>query len=324
MKVLLTTTRIGLIDADKAAFAGLDVELAQVDGSDRRALLAASRDADALLVLLEDIDRDVIESMARCRSITRFGIGYDTIDVGAATENGIWVTNVPDANYREVAAHAMAMILALTRRLPQWDRAMKADGWAGMGIGAGIRRPDDQTVGLIGMGRIGGRVAEAAAAIGYAVQVYDPYLSAEHAAGVGVTLADFDKVLQTSDVVSVHVPLNDETRGIIDASAIESMSEGAILINVSRGGLVDEVALAAALRSGHLGGAGIDVWEHEPVAPGNPLLDCDTALLSPHVAHMSAESFAETRRKAFEEAARVLRGERPKYPVNQVRLPRTA
>lgn len=320
MKVVMTSLFLPLTDGDRAHFAGMDVELTQIDGGDRATLLAGTRDADALLVLMEDIDAEVIANLEHCRSITRFGIGYDTIDVDAATAAGIWVTNVPDANYREVAVHAMAMILALTRRLPQWDRAMRADRWAPMSVGAGVRRPDDQTLGLVGMGRIGGRVATMARAVGYAVQVHDPYLTPERAAEAGVTLVDLDTVLATSDIVSVHVPLSHETRGIIGTAAIERMRPSAILVNVSRGGLVDEHALAAALQEGRLAGAGIDVWEHEPVEEGNPLLACDTALLSPHAAHLSQESFAETRRKVFEEAARVLSGEAPRYPVNQVGL----
>lgn len=321
MKVVMTSTMLPISDEDRAAFAGMDVELTQIDGADRQTLLDGTRDADALLVLLEDIDAEVIANLEHCRSITRFGIGYDTIDVPAATERGIWVTNVPDANYREVAVHAMAMILSLTRRLPAWDRAMKADGWAGMGVGAGIRRPDDQTLGLVGMGRIGGRVATMAQAVGYAVQVYDPYLSAERAAEAGVALVDLDTVLATSDIVSVHVPLSEETRGIIGVDALARMRQGSILVNVSRGGLVDEHAVAAALTSGHLAGAGIDVWEHEPVENNNPLLGLDSALLSPHAAHLSVESFAETRQKVFAEAARVLAGENPRYPVNQIGAP---
>lgn len=320
MKVVMTSTFLALTEEDRAHFAGMDVELTQIDGSDRATLLAGTRDADALLVLMEDIDAEVIAGLQHCRSITRFGIGYDTIDVEAATEKGIWVTNVPDANFREVAVHAMAMILALTRRLPQWDRAMRADGWSGMQVGAGIHRPDDQIVGLVGMGRIGGRVAAMAAAVGYRVLVHDPYLAPERAAEIGVETADLPTVLSDADIVSVHVPLSAETRGIIGEAAIRRMKPTAFLVNVSRGGLVDEHALAAALREGRLAGAGIDVWEHEPVEKGNPLLECDTALLSPHAAHLSQESLAETRRKVFEEAARVLAGEPPRYPVNKPRV----
>ena len=268
-------------------------------------------------MLAEDISRPVIERLERCRSIVRFGIGYDTIDVVAATQHGVQVSNVPDANYREVAVHAFAMALSLCRRLPMWDRAMKADGWAPMAAGGDVRRPDDQVFGLLGVGRIGGRVATMARAAGYRVQAHDPYTTPQRAADLGVELVDLDRALTGSDVLSLHVPLTDETRRLLDGPAIARMRPGSVLVNVSRGGLVDEAALADALRSGHLAGAGIDVFEHEPLEEGNPLRDCPTAILSPHAAHLSRESFAETRRKTFEESARVLRGEAPRSAVNR-------
>jgi D-3-phosphoglycerate dehydrogenase len=321
MKVVMTSTLLSVGPEDLAAFDGLDVDFEAIDGTDRATLLEGTRDADALLVVMEDIDAGVIANLEHCRSITRFGIGYDTIDVPAATAAGIWVTNVPDANYREVAVHAVAMALSLTRRLPAWDRAMRADGWADMAVGTGVRRPDDQVFGLLGLGRIGARVATMAKAIGYRVIAFDPVLDDARAEELGVESVDRDTVIETADVVSLHVPLLESTRRMIDADALARMKPGSVLVNVSRGGLVDEQALADALRSGHLAGAGIDVFEHEPTEQGNPLLGVDTAVLSPHAAHLSAESFAETRRKVFEEAARVLGGGAPRYPVNAPVVP---
>jgi D-3-phosphoglycerate dehydrogenase len=316
MKVVITSTMLPISDANRAAFDGMDVEVVMIDGSTHDALLEGTRDADALIVLMEDINRAVIENLEHCKSISRMGIGYDTIDVAAATEHGIVVTNVPDANYREVAVHAVSMALAITRKLPTWDRAMKESGWAPFSLGIGIRRPDDQVFGLVGIGRIGQRVATMAAAVGYTVRAYDPVLTPQRAAELGVELVSFDEIIAESDIVSVHVPLMDATRNIISAGVIDQMRRGAVLINVSRGGLVDEHALAAALQSGRLAGAGIDVFEHEPTEAGNPLLTCENALLSPHAAHYSAESFDETRQKVFDDAARALRGLKVLYPVN--------
>lgn len=318
LKVVLTSRAIQLLESDQEYFSGLDVDVAQVDGTDRARLLDATRDADVVMAVLhEQIDRGVVENLRHCRALVRCGIGYDNIDVQAATERGIWVVNVPDANYREVAVHAMAMILALTRRLPAYDRLMHSTGWAGMAVGAGIRRPDSQVLGLVGMGRIGGRVAEMARAAGFRVQVYDPYLDPAKAKTAAVEPVDLGVVVETSDVISLHLPLSDETRHIVDEQTLARMKKGSFLVNVSRGGLVDEQALADALASGHLAGAGVDVWEHEPVDPGNPLLSCETALLSPHAAYLSVDSFAEIRHKSFEETARVLRGDPPLNPVNR-------
>ena len=317
MKVVVTSIRVPVSDADLAQFDGEEVEVEIIDGTDEDALLEATRDADAILVLVENITRRVIDNMLHCRSITRFGIGYDSVDVEAATERGIWVTNVPDANYREVAVHAIALALSIGRRLPALDRGIREDGWANSLV-PGVHRPDVQTFGLLGMGRIGRRVAEMAKAIGFAVIVSDPVITGEDAAAIGVQLVGKDELIARSDVLSLHVPLLPSTRGIIDAAALAAMKPGSILLNVSRGGLVDESALAEALRSGHLFGAGIDSFEQEPLEADSPLRELDSVILTPHAAHWSEESWEETRTKAFADVARVLRGEDPRTPVNRV------
>ncbi|MCS5736037.1 C-terminal binding protein [Herbiconiux daphne] len=317
MKVVLTSTAVPIGESDLDAYRGLDVAVSAVDGTDPDALRRETADADALIVLAEHISRGVIENLRRCRSITRLGVGVDTVDIGAATERGIWVTNVPDANYREVATHAVAMALGLARRLVEFDRAIDADGWAStFAIGAGMRRADDQTFGLLGLGRIGRRVAEIAAAIGYRVVAFDPGLPSGAIEEAGVESVGFDELVEVSDILSLHVPLTGDTQNIIDRPVLERMPSGSILINVSRGGLVDERALADAIIRGHLAGAGLDAFAHEPLELGSPLRGLDRVLLSPHAAHFSQESWQETRRKAHEEAARVLRGERPRYAVN--------
>jgi len=317
MKVVVTSIRVPVSDADLAQFDGEEVEVEIIDGTDEDALLEATRDADAILVLVENITRRVIDNMLHCRSITRFGIGYDSVDVEAATERGIWVTNVPDANYREVAVHAIALALSIGRRLPALDRGIREDGWANSLV-PGVHRPDVQTFGLLGMGRIGRRVAEMAKAIGFTVIVSDPVITVEDAAAIGVDLVGKEELIARSDVLSLHVPLLPSTRGIIDAAALAAMKPGSILLNVSRGGLVDESALAEALRSGHLFGAGIDSFEQEPLEADSPLRELDSVILTPHAAHWSEESWEETRTKAFADVARVLRGEDPRTPVNRV------
>ena len=316
MKVVMTSGMVPLRDEDLTVFDGLDVTFEVIDGSTQDRLLAGTRDADALLVLAEHITREVIENLEHCRAITRFGIGYDTIDVEAATEHGIWVTNVPDANYREVAVHAIALTLAVGRRLPALDHGIRADGWTSSLV-PGVHRPDTQVFGLLGLGRIGRRVATMASAIGYTVITADPAVSAADAAELGAELVSREELIARSDVLSLHVPLLDSTRDIIDADALTRMKPGSILVNVSRGGLIDESALAAALRSGHLFGAGLDAFAHEPLEADSPLRALDSVILSPHAAHWSEESWDETRAKAVAEVARVLRGESPRNPVNR-------
>lgn len=317
MKVVVTSTLVPLTDADLAVFEGMDVEIDIIDGTDPGILLEGTREADALIVLVEHITREVIENLRHCRSITRFGIGVDSVDVAAATERGIWVTNVPDANYREVAVHAVALALSITRRLPALDRGIRSEGWT-PSVFPGVHRPDTQVFGLLGMGRIGRRVALMAKAIGFTVLTADPVVTASAAAELGVELVSRQQLITRSDILSLHVPLLDSTRNIIDQTALAAMKPGSVLINVSRGGLIDEAALAAALSSGHLFGAGLDAFEHEPLEAGSPLRELDSVILSPHAAHWSEESWDETLCKVLEEVARVLRGERPRTPVNKV------
>jgi len=316
MKVVMTSTQLTLDEADRAPLLEAGIELQVIDGRDRESLIAGTRDADALLVLAEQIDADVIGHLRHCRSITRFGVGVDTVDLESAAARGIWVTNVPDANYREVAVHAIALTLALSRRLPALDHGIRVNGWSASVV-PGVHRPDTQIFGLLGLGRIGQRTAEMARAIGYRVIAHDPAASPGDAEDMGVELVSMEEVIARADVLSLHVPLTESTRGMLDRSAIARMPKGAIVINVSRGGLIDEEALADALDSGHLFAAGLDAFENEPLEEGSPLRGLDSVLLSPHAGHWSEESWAETKHKAIGDVLRVLRGEHPIYPVNR-------
>lgn len=317
MKALITSPTMTPPDSITAPLREI-ADIVNVPDASAEALLDAARDADALIVAVEPIRAPLIAELSRCRVIHRCGIGVDMVDVEAATAAGIQVTNIPDANFHEVAAHAMAFILALTRRLVAWDAGVRAGRFGDGRLGMSLHRPDVQTVGLIGLGRIGRRVAVAARAVGFSVVAYDPAVSAEDAAALDVTLADADEVIATADVVSLHVPLTDGTRHLLDAAALQRMKRGAFVVNVSRGGLIDEAALAEAVASKHLGGAALDTFETEPLPADSPLLRVDGILLSPHAAHWSKESLGETMVKSFAEVARVLRGEAPRYPVNRV------
>lgn len=316
MRVVMTSTLVPISDEDLRIFDGLDVQVDIIDGSDRQTLLDGTRDADALLVLAEQIDKEVIDNLAHCRSISRFGIGVDMIDLDAARERGIIVTNVPDANFKEVAVHAMGMILALTRRILSFDSSMKNGRWAPIQIGAGLRRPESQTLGLLGMGRIGTRVASMAREVGFSVIAHDPWAPSATMKDLGIRPVSFEDLLAESDILSVHIPLTAETSGMIDDSVISRMRRGSIFINVSRGALVDEPALIKNLQSGQLGGAGLDAYAQEPLSPDSPLRQLDSVILSPHSAALSTEAMDESRIKMLEECARILRGDQPRYPVD--------
>lgn len=251
------------------------------------------------------LERHDLERMPGCLGVVRYGIGYDNIDVAAAAELGVPVSIVPDASSEEVASHALALGLMLTRRIPQGQAAIARGAWASA-------VPFDSPVlsrlrvGVIGMGRIGRRVATWWRDLGADVRAHDPV-----AAFDAVPAADVDELIATCDVLSLHVPLTDATRHLLSADAIARMPRGAVIVNVSRGGLVDEHALADALRSGHLGGAGLDVFEHEPLAADHPLRSAPNAVLTPHSAWKSRSSLDALQAGAVARARRLLQGEDP-------------
>jgi D-3-phosphoglycerate dehydrogenase len=318
MKIVKTDGLLTVEAEQMAYLRGLNAEFVEKTLLTEEALIEHCRDADALMVLREPITARVIGELTKLKVIGRFGVGLDAIDVGAATKAGIQVTYVPDANLIEVATHALAMILAMTRHLKTFDRAVRAGRWDAMADGKGIVRPDHQVLGLIGYGQIGRLTAERARAFGYQIIAFDPYMPAEAIAASGAEPVTINALLERADIVSLHIPLTAETRNIISVEALARMKKGAFLVNVSRGGLVDEAALAAAIRNGHIAGAAIDTFEHEPPASDNPLLSLGQVILSPHAAHYSVQSYADVRNKVFADVAAVLLGKKPRYPVNQV------
>lgn len=316
MKIIKTDGMLTVEPEQMAYLEGLGAEFIEKTLLTEDELIAECADADALLVLREPITARVISHLKKCKVIGRFGVGLDTIDVPAATAAGIQITNVPDSNIDEVSTHALAMILSLVRRLKLFDTAVRSGRWKALADGDGITRPDCQTLGLIGFGQIGRLTAKKARAFGFEIIAYDPHMSADRIAAEGARPVSFDELIAEADIISLHVPFTPETGNIVSADAISKMKPGSMLINVSRGGLIDEAALAEALNSGHIASAGLDTLADEPPSPDNPLLAVDNLLLSPHAAHFSTQSYAEVRSKAFADVAAVLRGEKPKYPVN--------
>ncbi len=282
----------------------------------REELYAAVRDVDAVMIGLELFDAPLIASMRRCRVISRYGIGYDNIDVDAATRAGIWVGRVPDYGWEAVSDHAMALFLACARDLGFLDRRARSGQ-------PGRRRPlfliKGRTFGVIGCGGIGRALLRRLAGFGLArILVHDPYLTAEQVAAAGGEAADLETLLREADYVSLHTPLTDETRGMIGAEQLALMKSGAILINTSRGAVVDEAALATALADGTIAAAGLDVFDREPVPADSPLTDLDNVILSNHVAWYTEESSVELATKAARNISEVLCGRPPVYPVNRI------
>ncbi|WP_353713370.1 C-terminal binding protein [Arthrobacter sp. K5] len=279
-------------------------------------IITNCRDADGLVVMTEPITRTVLEALPHLKVIARPGVGVDSIDITAATELGVQVTNVPDGNYTDVATHALALILNGIRRLKDFEADVRAHGWNGQEIGRTIRRPSELTLGIIGFGRSGKRLAEMAAPIGFSTRANSPRTNPEQIWAVGAESMDFDELISTSDIVSLHVPLTDQTRNLIDKDALGRFKKGSFLVNVSRGGIIDEAALAEAVGSGHLAGAALDVFAQEPLHETSPLRSQPAITLTPHIAYLSADSLQEVSTTAFADIARLLKGQQVAHPVN--------
>ncbi|MDK4736972.1 C-terminal binding protein [Rhizobium sp. CNPSo 3490] len=266
----------------------------------------SSRMAEAEIVMVTPYAKMTVEEfgmLRRCKAVVRYGVGYDNIDVAAANNVGVPVTIVPDTASEEVASHALAMGLNLARRIPQGQAAVLAGEWAGV-IGLDTPKLSNLQVGVVGMGRIGRLVAKWWAAIGAKVHAFDPMSTFSD-----VPAATLKQVLEESDVVSLHVPLSGETRHLISAEVLKRMRRNAVIINVSRGGLIDEEALAAALRAGTIAGAGLDTFAQEPLPAGHPLRDAPNTVFTPHVAWRSTTSLDALQEQAVERARRALEGE---------------
>jgi len=273
--------------------------------------LVAEHQPAAILTCWAPVSAAAIAKTAPLRVVARMGVGLDNIAVTAATERGVLVTNVPDYCVEEVSDHAVGLVLAWTRGLVAADREVRAGRWDP--AGARLRRLSTLTCGVVGFGRIGRASAAKLQALGARVVVSDPYPPPDTG---GVPVLGLHELLASSDIVVLHAPLIDRTRHLIGARELALMPSGALLVNVSRGGLVDTAAVVASLQAGHLGGAGLDVLEEEPSVPAE-LLAHPSVVITPHIAFSSDASVAELRRSAAQEVVRVLRGEPPLYACNR-------
>src|SRR2546425_11971301 len=256
------------------------------------AMIARTRDADALVVSFAPVTRGVMSALEGLKAVVRTGVGYDVIDVPAATELGVIVVNIPDIWIREVANHALALLLAWNRKILTLDRQVHAGVWSGTVPGERTGALHGETVGIVGLGNIGSAFARRVAALETTVIACDPYVEPAHFAALGVERVSLEALAERSDYVSVHTLLNAETHHLIGESFFKRMKPTAILINTSRGPVVDEQALARALQDKRLAGAALDVWEQEPVAADSPLLKMGNVIATPHAAYFSTAAAA--------------------------------
>jgi D-3-phosphoglycerate dehydrogenase / 2-oxoglutarate reductase len=324
VKVVVTSDRYGNethgLELEQELAAGvtdLDVTLVGRASTSEDELIRAAQDADALLVSTrEAVTRRVLENIPRVKVISRYGVGLDNVDLEAAADAGIVVTHYPGYCTSEVADHALSMILALNRRIVEQDRALREGAWVEHGpstrriLRGPIQPLREQTLGIVGFGRIGQAVAARAKPFNLTIVAADPYIDPEVMVAAGVEL------LRRSDIVTLHTPLTPETRGLIDAAALALMKQTAVLVNTARGPIIDLPALARALQEEEIAGAALDVVDPEPLPADSPFYQLSNVILTPHSAYYSERSVDVVRRETLLEALQVLRGKRPRTVAN--------
>ena len=304
------------LELERNALAGIDCEIVSVAVASEGEIIEAVKNATVILNDHSPVNRAMVDQLENCKLIIRYGHGYDTVDVDACTEAGIIVTNIAGSTSEEVSNHALTLLLASARELKRLDLATTSGRWGEVYSRSILNHIYGETVGIVGFGWIGRAMARKCKALGMTVLVNDPYVGDHLAVEYQVDFVPKDELLERSDYVSLHVPHLNSTHHFIDSAALDLMKHTAYLVNTSRGPVVDEQALIAALKAGKIAGAGIDVYEQEPLSVDNPLLSMENVICTPHVAGSSEIGWEIIRRRAGEEAARVLLGRRPDVVVN--------
>ena len=314
-KVLITDYAWSSIEPERQVLAEIGAELIAAETGEEAELLTLAPTMDGILTCWQPVREPVIAAAKKCQIIGRCGIGLDNIDVEAATEHGIVVTNVPAYCMDEVSDHAMGLLLACARKIPRFDRNVRKGTWD-QNIGPTMRRIRGKTLGVIGFGRIARSIVPKAAAFGLTTNICsprtDPALIQQH----GAQKVSFSELLATSDFITIHAPLTPETERMFSSAEFQAMKSTAILINTARGGIVDTTALTTALRNTEIAGAGLDVLETEPPDQNEELLTLDNVVVTPHAAFISEESILDLEVTAATFVAQVLTGELPESVVN--------
>ena len=308
MKIVVTDHAFPDLATEEAVATAAGASLVGAQTKDPARLAAAVADADAVITQFAPVNADVIGAMQRARAIVRYGIGVDNVDLAAARSHGIPVCNIPDYCIDEVADHTLAFILALTRQVPSQSRLVHDGEWKLAAPPAAFRTLAGMTCGVVGFGRIGRGVVRRLVAFGGRVLVSDPVASADAIAAAGAHAVPLPRLLAESDLVTLHCPSLPATKGMINASTLATAKPGLLLVNLSRGDLVDPDALVAALDSGCVGGAALDVFAPEPIPAGHPILGRSNVILAPHIASVSAAAVHRLRTTAAELAVAALAG----------------
>ena len=312
-RVVITDCDHGSIEEEKEEIGQIGAELILAQVKEERDLIQACKETDGIINQYSLLTRSVLENLPKCKVISRYGVGVDSVDLKAATDLGMIVANVPDYCVDEVADQTLSMILTLIRKTAFFDQKVKSGQWD-FHLGIPIHRTRGKILGLIGCGKIGIEVSKRISAFGVKVIAFDPYIEKAHE---GIELKDLDTVLKESDFISIHCPLNDSTRHLIGEREFKKMEKKPILINTSRGPIIDEKVLIQSLKEGLISGAGLDVLEKEPPDSESPLLKMENVILSPHIGFYSEESIRELKRKTAKNVSDVLSGKWPSSVVNR-------
>jgi D-3-phosphoglycerate dehydrogenase len=314
-KVVITDAEYPSFNVEKKVLSQLNVDFVKCQCTTEEELIRHCRDADALLNQYAKITPHVIENLNHVKIIARYGIGVDNVDLDAARKKNIFVTNVV-YDICDVADHTIMLMLALTRKISQVEESIKKFEWDWKQFHP-IPRIKGKTIGIIGLGRVGRQVARRLSGFDVQLLACDPYIPVDVFTTYHAKQVDYKTLLEHSDIVTIHVPLNKETRNMISTNELKTMKKKAIVINAARGGIVDEKALCEALKKKEIAGAGLDVLEHEPIQKENPLLHFENVIITPHMGWYSEDTVDEVQRIAAEQVLQCLQGRIPSNLVNK-------
>jgi D-3-phosphoglycerate dehydrogenase / 2-oxoglutarate reductase len=317
-KVVMTDDRHKTYEEEKKVLESIGAEVIIANLNTVQEVIDMCKDADGIMCNLAPMPAEVIEKLEKCKIISRYGVGYDNVDIAACTRKGIYLANVPDYCAEEVSDQALALMMACARKVARRDAQVRAGQW-NIGKADPIYRIAGKTFTFLGFGMIARTLFRKIKGFNFArILVYDPFLDAETIKAIGAEKAEWEEALREADFISVHMPLNDKTRGLIDAKAFDLMKPTAIIVNTSRGPVIDEKSLIDALVSKKINSAGLDVHTKEPMDLDNPLMKIENCVLTDHVGWYSEEAMSELKRKVAENVKDVLLTGKPKYPVNRL------
>jgi D-3-phosphoglycerate dehydrogenase / 2-oxoglutarate reductase len=317
-KVVMTDDRHKTYEEEKKVLTSIGADIIIANCTTVQEVIDTCKDADGIMVNLAPMPAEVINQLEKCKVIARYGVGYDNVDVAACTKKGIYVTNVPDYCAEEVSDQALALLMACARKVARRDAQVRAGMW-NIGKTDPIYRIAGKTFTFLGFGMIGRTLYRKIKGFGFSrILIYDPYIDAETIKSMGAEKVEWEEALKNADFISVHMPLNDKTRGIINEAAFKMMKPTAIIVNTSRGPVIDEKALINALTKKQINSAGLDVHTKEPLDKDSPFMKIENCVLTDHVGWYSEEAMSELKRKVAENVKDVLLSGKPKYPVNKL------